>query len=93
MLAISRDDAYGWIDQLYVDPGWVGQGIGSLLVEHAKHHLGPPIRLYTFEENGRSRHFYERWGFQAVAFGDGGDNEERRPDVLYEWTKDPTDGE
>ena len=92
MLAISRDDAYGWIDQLYVDPEWIGKGVGSALLEHAKAHLGPPIRLYTFQENHRSRHFYEGRGFTALAFGDGSGNEERRPDVLYEWTGEPDSG-
>jgi GNAT superfamily N-acetyltransferase len=89
MLTISRDEQHGWIDQLYVDPEWIGKGVGSALLEHAMESLGPPIRLYTFQENHRSRHFYERWGFTALAFGDGSGNEERRPDVLYEWTEDP----
>ena len=31
------------------------------------------------------RDFYERWGFKAVRFGDGSGNEEKCPDVLYEW--------
>ena len=54
--------------------------------------LGPPIRLYTFQENHRSRNFYEGRGFKALAFGDGSGNEERRPDVLYEWTGEPDSG-
>ncbi|MFF7255401.1 hypothetical protein [Streptomyces microflavus] len=28
---------------------------------------------------------YERHGFTAVAFDDGGRNEENEPDVLYHW--------
>jgi len=39
----------------------------------------------TLEANQRARAFYERRGFRAIAFGDGSGNEERCPDVLYEW--------
>ncbi|MBW3588677.1 MAG: GNAT family N-acetyltransferase [Actinobacteria bacterium] len=85
MQAVSRDEEFSWIDQLYVDPDWVGRGIGSSLLEHALAELVPPIRLYTFQENRRSRGFYEGRGFRAVAFGDGTGNEEGCPDVLYEW--------
>lgn len=86
MVAVSRDGQFSWIDQLYVDPEWVDRGIGSALLEHARAVLVPPIRLFTFQENRRSRRFYERRGFRAVAFGDGSGNEERCPDVLYEWS-------
>jgi ribosomal protein S18 acetylase RimI-like enzyme len=42
------------------------------------------VRLYTFQANHHARTFYERHGFQAVAFSEGLDNEEKCPDVLYE---------
>jgi len=85
MMALSRDGDAGWIDQLYLDPAAVGSGIGAALLAHAQRALGPPIRLYTFQQNAGARRFYERHGFRALAFGDGRANEERRPDVLYEW--------
>jgi ribosomal protein S18 acetylase RimI-like enzyme len=47
--------------------------------------LTSPIRLYTFQENDGARRFYERHGFRAIEFGDGSNNEENCPDVLYEW--------
>ncbi len=75
----------GWLDQLYLLPSAVGQGLGSALVARAKTELGSPIRLYTFQENHGARRFYERHGFQAIRFGDGSSNEEGCPDVLYEW--------
>jgi ribosomal protein S18 acetylase RimI-like enzyme len=84
MMALSRDGQRGWIDQLYLHPSAVGQGIGSQFLARAKHDLGLPIRLYTFQDNTASRRFYERHGFQPLAFSDGRDNEERCPDVLYE---------
>jgi ribosomal protein S18 acetylase RimI-like enzyme len=86
MLAISRGSDAGWIDQLYLLPFAVRQGLGTRLLERAQAALGSPIRLYTFQANEGARHFYERRGFRALAFGDGSGNEEHCPDVLYEWT-------
>ena len=83
-VAALRNDC-GWIEHLYLLPEWIDRGIGTRLLEHARRLLGPPIRLYTFQANERARWFYERRGFRAIAFGDGSGNEERRPDVLYEW--------
>ena len=85
MLAVSRGAACGWIDQLYLLPEWVGRGIGTRLLDIARAALAPPIRLYTFQCNHAAKGFYERRGFEAIAFGDGSANEERCPDVLYEW--------
>ena len=85
MLAISRGESGGWIDQLYVRPGYAGQGIGERLLRVAHSKLKPPVRLYTFQANAGARRFYERHGYEAVRFTDGGGNEERSPDVLYEW--------
>ncbi len=85
MLATARESDCGWIEQLYLHPEVVGQGYGRQLLEWAKGELGPPIRLYTFQFNKRSRRFYEREGFEVVAYRDGSQNEERCPDVLYEW--------
>jgi ribosomal protein S18 acetylase RimI-like enzyme len=86
MMATVHEQGYDWIDQLYLDPAFVGAGIGSLLLAQAKQQLNPPIRLYTFQANAGARRFYERHGFRAIAFGDGQGNEEKCPDVLYEWT-------
>ncbi len=84
MMALSDDGAARWIDQLYLDPSAVNQGIGSALLHAALQQVAPPVRLYTFQANHGARRFYERFGFQPIAFGDGADNEERCPDVLYE---------
>jgi len=91
MMAVSRQDGIGWIDQLYLDPSAVGRGIGTGFVELAKESLGSPVRLYTFQENVGARRFYERHGFRAIAFSDGLDNEEHCPDVLYEWAAPASD--
>jgi GNAT superfamily N-acetyltransferase len=85
MLAISSGQEHQWIDQLYVMPGHTGQGVGAQLLQAAHDKLKPPIRLYTFQANAGARRFYERHGYKAIALTDGAGNEERCPDVLYEW--------
>ena len=85
LLAVSKGADCSWIDQLYLLPAWVEHGIGTRLLELARSELPPPIRLYTFQCNQRARFFYERRGFEAIAFGDGSGNEEKCPDILYEW--------
>jgi hypothetical protein len=82
---MSKDADCSWVDQLYLLPALVGRGIGTRLLELARSTLVPPIRLYTFQCNQPARIFYERRGFEAIAFGDGSGNEERCPDILYEW--------
>jgi GNAT superfamily N-acetyltransferase len=86
MMATSRDEGAGWIDQLYLAPSAVGNGLGTRFVERAKRELGSPVRLYTFQANASSRRFYEGHGFRVLELGDGSGNEEHCPDALYEWT-------
>ena len=84
VLAVSEDENAGWIDQLYVLPGFEKQGLGSKLLQHAHNSMKRPIRLFTFQQNIRARSFYERHGYKVVALSDGQSNEEKCPDVLYE---------
>jgi ribosomal protein S18 acetylase RimI-like enzyme len=85
MLAVSVDEAGKWVDQLYVHPNAVNSGIGTQLLQNAQATLGPPIRLYAFQDNVGARRFYERHGFKPIRYSDGAENEEHCPDVLYEW--------
>ena len=73
------------VEQLYVRPDRIGRGVGRALLELAKRRRPDGLDLYCFAANYRARRFYERNGFEAVAFGDGSGNEERQPDVLYRW--------
>lgn len=84
-MSTSQEGACSWITQMAVHPAYVGHGIGSSLLAHALRVLAPPIRLYTFQANTRARRFYELHGFRAIEFTDGRGNEERCPDVLYEF--------
>ncbi len=88
MAAHALDNGIGWIEQLYVDPGFEGRGFGAALLRHALAELhaagAHPVRLWCFQANTGARRFYERHGFVAVDFTDGRGNEEGCPDVLYE---------
>jgi GNAT superfamily N-acetyltransferase len=77
------------LEQLYVAPEWIGRSIGRRFVDLAKARRPAGLDLYCFQANGRARHFYEREGFQAIAFGDGTGNEERQPDIRYAWRPVP----
>ena len=78
----------GYIDHLYVLPDFYRRGVGTHLLDKAKELSGGKILLYAFQRNERARAFYEHHGFRATWFGDGAENEEREPDVLYEWRHD-----
>ncbi len=74
----------GWIEQLYVLPQWQRRGAGRLLLQVAMT-ASHDLRLSTFQKNEPSRLFYEAHGFVAIQKTDGAANEEREPDVLYQW--------
>ena len=86
MLAVSEDDSAAWVEQMYVLPGYENQGTGTQLLRFAHHAVKRPIRLFTFQRNIKARRFYERHGYTAVALSDGQSNEEKCPDVLYEFS-------
>ena len=87
MMSLKKtNDGIGRITQLYMHPDEVGHGVGTLMLTKAKSILGPPIHLYTFQENAAAIRFYERHGFQAIGFDDGTGNEENCAAILYEWT-------
>ena len=80
------DDAC--LDQLYIEPGWTGRGIGSRLVSLAKRRRPDGLDLWVFLSNTRGRKFYEAHGFVVVETTDG-DNEEGAPDARYAWAPEP----
>jgi GNAT superfamily N-acetyltransferase len=75
--------APGWLHHLYVDPSWMGRGLGDEFMALARQRLPEGMQLWAFQSNGGARRFYERHGFAAVEFTDGQGNDERWPDVRY----------
>lgn len=75
-----------WIDQLYVLPDAQRRGVGGDLLEIAQDRF-PVLNLWTFRRNLPARRFYESNGFVALRETDGSRNEEKEPDVLYQWTR------
>ena len=80
MLALTP----GWLDQLYVAPDRLGEGLGRQLMALAKSRQPEGLQLWTFQVNGRARRFYQSHGFVAVE-ETADRNQERQPDVLYRW--------
>lgn len=74
-----------WVDQLYVEPGLTGRGLGSALIDVAKTQRPDGLQLWAFQSNRDALRFYERHGFVEVERTDGHANEERAPDVRCVW--------
>ena len=85
MLVLETD----WLDQLYVEPRLTGAGIGARLLALAKRERPGGMRLWTFVSNEGAQRFYLRHGFREVDRTDGSGNEERAPDILFEWDGKP----
>ena len=76
----------GWVDQLYVLPAAQGAGVGTSLLSLAQTAF-PRLSLWTFQRNTGARRFYEARGFLVVELTDGARNDEKEPDVLYQWAR------
>jgi ribosomal protein S18 acetylase RimI-like enzyme len=74
-----QEDGTGYVSSLYVSPQLQGGGVGRRLLSGAEEELrdagARSARLWVFEENGPSRAFYARQGWQP----DG------RRETLPEW--------
>jgi GNAT superfamily N-acetyltransferase len=65
----------GWLEDLWVDPPWIGRGVGRLLFEHVAgraRELG--ARRLEWEAEPNATGFYRRMGAAYV-----------RPSVVTEW--------
>ena len=73
-----------YIIALFIGEPARGRGCGNALLDRAKdkHPLG--LKLWTFQANIGAQRFYAREGFHETCRTDG-DNEERLPDILFEW--------
>jgi ribosomal protein S18 acetylase RimI-like enzyme len=73
------------LDALYVAPEDQRQGVGSALFVKAQDERPNGFQFWVFRDNRRARRFYEAHGSHALHETDGAGNEERTPDVRYEW--------
>lgn len=71
------------ISQLYIHVDYQGIGIGETLLNRAKAQSNGKLTLNTFEVNKNAQRFYEKNGFKII--GRGYENEEKLPDMRYEW--------
>ena len=81
---LARDGAE--ISALYLAPQARGRGTGSALLEAAKA-ASPALHLWTFQANTGAQRFYLRHGFTETRRTDGAGNDERLPDIRYEWRR------
>jgi GNAT superfamily N-acetyltransferase len=92
MSAHTHDGPLTWLDQLYVCPTRLREGIGARLLAHVQALTPVALQLHTFQPNAAAIAFYERHGFVEIGRGDGSDNEERCPDLVYRWVAPPASG-
>ena len=79
--ALSED----MLMHIYVAPGEQSRGIGTALFRRATERRPRGFTMWTFQANEGARRFYERHGSRVVQLTDGERNEEKTPDVQYEW--------
>ncbi|MDF1728042.1 MAG: GNAT family N-acetyltransferase [Sulfitobacter sp.] len=75
------------LNALYVAESARGQGLGAALLQAlqgGRDHL----TLWTFEANKAAHRFYQRHGFTEVARTDGSANDEKLPDIRFDWHKE-----
>jgi 8-oxo-dGTP pyrophosphatase MutT (NUDIX family)/GNAT superfamily N-acetyltransferase len=75
----------GWLEHLYLDPAWVGRGLGDRFMRIAQQSASEGLQLWTFQANEPARRFYARHGFVEAERTDGAGNMERAPDVRLTW--------
>ena len=78
------------LSAIHVDPGYVGAGVGKLLMLDALEHLGDRAVLWVLEGNDRARRFYERggWVFDGVTRDEMWSGVPTHQ-LRYSWTAEP----
>ena len=86
--ALVREDD---LDALYVAPDAQRRGIGAALFRQAQEARPGGFVWWVFRDNVRARRFYESLGGRLLYETDGAGNEEKTPDVRYEWRPTPAE--
>ena len=81
---LARDGAE--VVALYVAHSARGQGVGTALLARAKRR-SPRLALWTFQFNRAAQAFYAAQGFREVARTGGAGNDEKLPDIRYQWER------
>lgn len=94
MVALRSDRVIGFsacegesLNALYVAQEARGQGVGSALLQRLQARKDR-LSLWTFQQNQRAQSFYKAHGFVEVARTDGSGNDEKLPDIRFEWHKE-----
>ena len=61
-MGVSNDN----LEMLFVDPGFIGKGIGKILLLHALSNLNI-TRVDVNEQNEKALKFYEHFGFKVIS--------------------------
>ena len=81
----GEEARFRWLDHLYLDPAWMGRGLGDELFALACERSSGGLQLWTHDVNVGAQRFYERHGLLVVERTDGSRNEEHLPDLRYVW--------
>ncbi len=73
-----------YLDQIFVDVTYHGQGIATTLLNQAKTLCPTGLTLHTLQDNMRAYAFYEREGFQAGQTSTNPVN--GQPNIAYHWS-------
>lgn len=62
-----------FIHHLFVDPGWMGRGVGRALLEDCLGRMGRPAQLKCLHRNTLALLFYQQLGWHTVEEGESAD--------------------
>ncbi len=83
---IVVDVEANYLDQIFVERTYHGQGIATALLNQAKTLCPTELTLHTLQNNVRACAFYEREGFRAGQRGLNPVN--GQPNIAYHWSSE-----